>query len=70
MEAQTAFAPGAWDDERLDEVTLHAVEVGRLVMLIDEAKRHQEQAGPQGAATPDLAIDIKLLDLEFAGILS
>src|SRR5579864_8640912 len=43
VEAQAALAPGARDDQSLDEVALHAVEVGWLVMLIDESEGHQEQ---------------------------
>ena len=39
VKAEAALAPGARDDQRLDEVALHAVEVGRLVMLVEEPER-------------------------------
>jgi hypothetical protein len=40
VEVETTFTPGARDDERLDEVTLHAVEVGRLMVLVEHAEGH------------------------------
>src|SRR5437588_21898 len=68
MEAQPTFAPRAGDDERLDEVTLHAVEVGGLVMLVDEAERQQEQPGARSGALCQLAIDIELLNFKLARV--
>src|SRR4051812_21148545 len=69
MEAQAAFPPGAGDDQRLDEVALHAVEVGWLVMLVDEAEGHQEQTRTQGCLVDQLAINVELLNFELARVI-
>src|SRR5882672_721737 len=69
VDAQAAFAPGAGNDQRLDEVTLHPVEVGRLVMLVNEAKGQQEQTRTQRGPVGQLPVDVKLLDLKLARVL-
>ena len=68
MQIQSALTPSARNDQRLDKVALHAVEIGRLVVLVQEAERHQEKARAQPHILIELAIDVELLDLELARI--
>ena len=42
MDIEPALAPGAGNDQGLDEVALHAVEIGRFVMFVQQSERHQE----------------------------
>src|SRR6516225_3224734 len=64
VQIETALAPGARDDERLDEVALHAVEIGGLVVLVDEAEGHEEQPGPYRRGVIEPAIHVELLHFE------
>ena len=68
VEVEATLAPGARDDERLDEIALHAVEVGGLVVLVDEAERHEEQASPHRHGVIETTIDVELLHFELADI--
>jgi hypothetical protein len=69
VQVEAALAPGAGNDERLHEVALHAVEVGRLVVLVQQTKRHQEQPGAHRDGLIELAVDVELLDLEFPDVI-
>ena len=67
-ELHAAFAPSARDDCGLDEVALDAVIRGRFVVFVEQADRHQEQAGPHRPGRRELAFDIGLLDFDFTGV--
>src|SRR5215470_12706107 len=43
LECESTFAQSRGNDQRLHEVALHAVKVGRLVMLVEQARGDQEQ---------------------------
>src|SRR5882672_4704683 len=45
VHSETPLPPRAGYDQGLDEVALHAVVVGRLMVLIEQSERHQEQSG-------------------------
>src|SRR5580658_3752746 len=66
MKADATFAPGAGNDQSLDEVALHAVESGGLVMLVEQSEWHQKQAGLDTRPVIGLMIDIKLLHFKLA----
>src|SRR5690349_12117754 len=68
VQVEAALAPGAGDDEGLDEVALYAVEVGRLVVLVEEAERHEEQPGAHRDRIVQPTVDVELLDLELAAV--
>ena len=53
---------------KLDEVALHAVEIGGLVVLVDEAEGHEEQAGAHRHRIIEAAIDVELLHFELTDI--
>ena len=66
VQGNTTFAPRARDDRRLDEIALNAVIVGRLVMLVEQAERHEHQAGAHAVARRQRVLDIQLLDFRLA----
>ncbi len=68
VEVEAALAPGAGDDQGFYKISLHAVEIGRLVVLVEQAEGHQEQAAAHGGPVGELVIDVELLHLEFADV--
>ncbi len=66
VEADAALAPGGGDDAGLHLVAYRAVIDRRLVVAVDEAERHQEQAGADIGGVRDLIVQIGLLDLGLA----
>src|SRR6185437_6957194 len=68
-QAQSAFAPGAGNDQGLDEVALYAVEIRRLMVLVEQSERHQEQPRAQAETVAELPVEVELLDLEFTRVI-
>ena len=64
-ELHAAFAPGAGDDRGFDEVALDAIERDRLVVFVEQTRRHQEQAGAQCPGRRQLAFDVSLFERHF-----
>src|SRR5262249_1897953 len=66
VDGEPAFAPGRRGDRRLDEVAERAIVLRRLVVLVQEADRNEEEAGAATDAVGKLALSVELLDLDFA----
>jgi hypothetical protein len=45
VQIEAALPPRARNDQGLDEIALNSVEIGRLMMFVQETERHEEQAG-------------------------
>jgi hypothetical protein len=65
-QADAAFPPGGRDDGVLDRVALHAVEGVRLVVLVEDADRQQEQAELRVLGFEQVALDVGLFELDLA----
>ena len=68
VDAEADFAPRARHDLGVDVGPVDAVVRRRLVVLVDEADRHQEQAGAATQARLELAFEPELLDFRFATV--
>src|SRR4029077_636683 len=68
VHSESALPPRAGYDQGLDEVALHTVIVGGLMVLIEQSEWHQEQSGLDRGPWGELVIDVELLDLELAYI--
>ena len=64
---QADFAPSGRDDRGVDVVARHAVIRRWLVVLVQQAEGHQEQAGLATDAGREFALDVQLLDPRVPG---
>jgi len=68
VKLQTAFAPGARDNSRFDEVAFHAIVSRRLVRFVEYAKRDQKQPALDVEGIVDAVVDESLLKLGLASV--
>jgi hypothetical protein len=68
LERHTAFPPSRGDDQRLYEIALHPVEIGGLVMLVQQTCRNEEQPGLKRRPGVQIVVDVELLDFSLTGI--
>src|SRR4029077_16559077 len=61
VQVEAALAPGAGDDQGLDEIALHAVEARGLMMLVEKPEGHQEQTATGAERLAEGAVDVELL---------
>ena len=68
MQQHAAFTPRRRDDRGLYAVAEHAVEAGRFVILVEQTAGNQKQTDLPEQTIVERALDVQLLDLDFARI--
>ena len=68
VHARPDLEPCRRNHDRIHERALDAVKDGRLVPLVDDAHRHEHHAGPHVEGARDEEIEIRLFELELAGL--
>src|SRR5207248_2127447 len=65
-DADSRLAPGGGDKDLIEIGPIDAVEAGRLVVDVDDAHGHEDQAAAQIEPLVQEAVEIRLLDFHLA----